>query len=73
MLMYPRLCLQFAKWLRTYLTNQYVILRYHSPNLYTRNYLCGNLPFYKTQVNRFRVWDELSGAILSFKTFLSFH
>ena len=32
---YPKLCLQVnsASWLRTYLTNQYVILRYCSPNL----------------------------------------
>ena len=69
MLMYPRLCLQVgsAKWLRTYLTNQYVILRYCSPNLRKQNYLYGNLPFYKIQVNHFMAWDELSGSILSFK------
>ena len=75
MLMYPRLRLQVgsAKWLRNDLTDQYVILRYCSPNLCKRNYLCDNLPFYKIQVNRFMAWDELSGAILSFKTFLSFH
>ena len=73
MLMYSRLCLLSAKWLRTYLTNQYVILRYCSPNLRKRNYLYGNLPFYKIQVNHFMAWDESSGAILSFKTFLSFH
>ena len=32
---YPKLCLQVGStsWLRTYLTNQYVILRYCSPNL----------------------------------------
>ena len=32
---YPKLCLQVRSpsWLRTYLTNQYVILRYCSPNL----------------------------------------
>ena len=51
-----------AKWLRTYLTNQYVILRYCSPNLCKRNYLYGNLPFYKIQVNCFMVWDESSGV-----------
>ena len=56
--------------LRTYLTNQYVILRYCSPNLCKWNYLYGNLPFYKIQVNHFMTWDELTGAILSFKTFL---
>ena len=61
-----------AKRLRTYLTNQYVVLRYCFPNLCKRNYLYGNLPFYKIQVNHFMAWDELSGAILSFKTFLSF-
>ena len=35
---YPKLCLQVgsASWLRTYLTNQYVILRYCSPNLCNR-------------------------------------
>ena len=32
---YPKLCLQVssAPWLRTYLTKQYVVLRYCSPNL----------------------------------------
>ena len=72
---YPRLCLQVgsAKWLRTYLANQYAILRYCLPNLCKRNYLYGNLPFYKIQVNCFIARDELSGAILSFKTFVSFH
>ena len=51
-----------TKWLRTYLTNLYVILRYCSPNLCKRNYLHGNLSFYKIQVNRFMAWDESSGA-----------
>ena len=32
----------------------------------------GNLPFYKIQVNRFMARDELSGAMLNSKTFLSF-
>ena len=61
---YPKLCLQVGStsWLRTYLTNQYVILRYCSPNLCKRNYLYGDLPFYKIQVNRFMAWDESSGA-----------
>ena len=62
-----------AKWLRIYLTNQYVILRYSSPDLFKRNYLYGNLCFYKIQVNHLMAWDESTGAILSFKTFLSFH
>ena len=86
---YPKLCLQVgsASWLRTYLTHQYVILRYCSPNLCKPNYLYGNLPFYKIQVNHFMAQDESSGAkiipkcifwmggpgaILSLKTFLSF-
>ena len=43
------------------------------PNLCKRNYLCGNLPFYKIHANRFMARDELSGAILNFKTFLSFY
>ena len=47
----PQTLLSSAKWLRNYLTNQYVILRYCSPNLCKRNYLFGNLPFYKIQVN----------------------
>ena len=61
---YSRLCLQVssAKWLRTYLTNQYVLLRYCSPNLCKWNYLYGNLPFYKIQVNLFMAWGESSGA-----------
>ena len=32
------------------------------PNLYKWNYLYGNLPFYKIQVNRFMARDESSGA-----------
>ena len=61
---YPKLCLQVgsASWLRTYLTNQYVILRYCSPHLCKGNYLYGNLPFYKIQVNRFMDQDDSSGA-----------
>ena len=51
-----------AKWLRNYLRDQSVPLRYCFPNLCKRNYLFGNLPFYKIQVNRFMAWDELSGA-----------
>ena len=47
---------------RTYLTNQYVILRYCSPNLCKQNYLYGNLSFYKIQVNRFLAQDESSDA-----------
>ena len=42
--------------------NQYVILRHCSPNLCKWNYLYGNLPFYKIQVNRFMARDESSGA-----------
>ena len=51
-----------AKWLRPYLTIQYVILRYCSPNLGKRNYLYANLPYYKIQVNHFMAQDESSGA-----------
>ena len=32
------------------------------PNLCKRNYLYGNLPFYKIQVNRFMAQDDSSGA-----------
>ena len=61
---YPKLCLQVgsASWLRSYLTNQYVILRYCSPNLCKQNYLYGNLSFYKIQVNHFMARDEPFGA-----------
>ena len=61
---YPKLCLPVGStsWLRTYLTNQYVILRYRSPNLCKQNYLYGNLPFYKIQVNCFMARDDSSGA-----------
>ena len=48
--------------LRTYLTNQYVILRYCSPNLCKWNYLYRNLPFYKIQLNHFIAQDESSSA-----------
>ena len=47
-----------ASWLRTYLTNQYVILRYCFPNLCKGNYLYGDLPFFRIQVNHFMVQDE---------------
>ena len=61
---YPKLCLQVgsASWLRTYLTKQYVILRFCSPNLCEQNCLYVNLPFYKIQVNHFLAQDESSGA-----------
>ena len=61
---YPKLCLQVgsASWLRTYLTNQYVILRHCSPNLCKQNDLYGNLPFYKIQVHCFMAQDESSDA-----------
>ena len=61
---YPKLCLQVgsASWLRTYLTNQYAILRYCSPNLCKWNYLYGDLPFFKIQVNHFMAQDEPFGA-----------
>ena len=68
MLMYyaltPKLCLQVgsASWLRTYLTHQYVILRYCSPNLCKWNYLYGGLPLFKIQVNHFMARDESSGV-----------
>ena len=48
----------FAFWLRTYLTNQYVILRYCSSNLCRWNYLYGDLSFFKIQVNHFMAQDE---------------
>ena len=61
---YPKLCLQVgsASWLRTYLTHQYVILRYCSPNLCKLNYLYGNLSFHKIQLNHFMAQDEPFGA-----------
>ena len=51
-----------ASWLRTYLTNQYVILRYCSPNLCKWNYLYSGLPFFKIQVNHFMAQDKPFGA-----------
>jgi len=64
---YPKLCLQVgsAFWLRTYLANQYVTLRYCSSNLCKWNYLYGDLPFFKIQVNHFMAQDEPFGAKLS--------
>ena len=69
---YHKLCLQVdsAKWLRTYLTNQYVILRYCSPKLCKQNNLYGNLPFYKIQVNHFMAQDEPFGAKIITKCIL---
>ena len=61
---YPKFCLQIgsASWLRIYLINQYVIFRYCSPNLCKWNYLYGDLPFFKIQVNHFMAQDEPFGA-----------
>ena len=61
---YPKLCLQVgsAFWLRTYLINQYVILRYRSSNLCKGHYLYGALPFFKIQVTPFMAQDEPFGA-----------
>ena len=61
---YPKLCLQVgsAFWLRTYLINQYVILRYRSSNLCKGHYLYGALPFFKIQANPFMAQDEPFGA-----------
>ena len=50
-----------AFWLRTYLINQYVILRYCSSNLCKWNYLHGDLSFFKIQVNLFMAQDEPFG------------
>ena len=44
---YPRLCLLVGSPNGSHLTNQYVILRYCSPNICKQNYLYGNLPFYR--------------------------
>ena len=61
---YPKLCLEVgsASWLKIHLTNQYVILRYCSPNLCKQNYLYGDLPFFKIQVNHFMAQDKPFGA-----------
>ena len=61
---YPKLCLQVSSafWLRTYLINQYVILRYCTSNLCKWNYLYGDLPFFKIQVNHFMAQDKQFGA-----------
>ena len=68
---YPKLC-QFgsAFWLRTYLTNQYVILRYCSSNLCKLNYLYGDLRFFKIQVNHFTAQDKPFGAKIIPKSIL---
>ena len=60
----PNSCLQVgsASWPKTYLTNQYIILRYWSPNLGKRNYLYGDRPFFKIQVIHFMAQDEPFGA-----------
>ena len=61
---------RFASWLRTYLTNQYVILRCCSPNLCKWNYLYGGLPFFKIQVNHFMAQDKPFGAKIITKCIL---
>ena len=61
---YHKFCLQVgsAKWLRIYLTKQYVILRYCSSSLCKLNYFYGDLPFFKIQINQFMTQDEPFGA-----------
>ena len=51
-----------ASWLKTYLTNQHDMFIYCSPNLCKWNYLYGDLPFFKIQVNPFMAQDEPFGA-----------
>ena len=53
---------RFPFWLRTYLTNKYVILRYCCSNLCKWNYLYGDLPFFKIQVNHFMAQNKPFGA-----------
>ena len=48
--------------LTIYLINQYVILWHCSSNLCKWNYLYGDLPFFKIQVNHFMAWDKPFGA-----------
>ena len=69
---YPKLCLQVGSffWHRTYLINQYVILRYCSSNVCKWNYLYGDLPFFKIQVNHFMAQDEPFGAKIITKCIL---
>ena len=61
---YPKLCLQVGStfWLRTFLLNQYVTLRYCSSNLCKWKYLYGDLPFFKIQINHFMAQGESFGA-----------
>ena len=61
---------RFAFWLRTYLINQYVILRYCSSNLCKWKYLYGYLPFFKIQVNHFMAQDEPFGVKIITKCIL---
>ena len=59
---YPKLCqVSSASWLRTYLTNQYVILRYCSPNLCKQKYLYGNLP--STRIKLIILWPRMNHVV----------
>ena len=62
MLMYYAFTLKLCLQVGSYLTNQYVILRYCSPNLCKWIYLYGGLPFFKIQVNHFMAQDKSFGA-----------
>ena len=42
------------------------------PQIYVNETLYGGLPFFKIQVNYFMAQDKPFGAILNYKTFLSF-
>ena len=69
---YPKLCLQLGStfWLRAFLLNQYVILRYCSSNLCKWKYLYGDLPFFKIQVNHFMAQGESFAAKITPKCIL---
>ena len=68
---YPKLCLQvLPNSSEPNLTNQYVILRHCSPNRCKWNYLYGDLPFFKIQVNHLLAQDEPFGAKIITKCIL---
>ena len=70
---YPQTVFKFHQMAQNLLDKPVCYTQILFPYLCKQSYLYGNLPFCKIQVNRFMAWDELSGAILSFKAFLSFH
>ena len=63
---------RFRLWAQNVLDKPVMLYSDIVPLIYVNETLYGGLPFFKIQVNYFMAQDKPFGAILNFKTFLSF-